>query len=265
MKVRNIVVGMWVFISRLFFIHTPRFLYHYSTLSAQQVVTDFVFNVKTQGRMYALDLEFGQSTVIDEDSASVIVFSEQAVRKFVRHNPLYIFGFKLFWGHFLTPKMGDVQFTNVKCHAGNIVEVKDFNILSSTVTSKASLRFRVIGFRLLYALFLLAGPVFAFVVLCLCGRGFQGEYYDLIFQPHWYYGLIFLIGFGMGALAWSLENFRSDPFKADLKKAGLISHQSLACRIFFAVWAWVWAGVWFLCWFFYMFVPWMWLVGFSFN
>lgn len=90
--------GVQELVSRLLFRHTPAFLYHYSKLSAAQVVTGFVFQAKTQGRMYALDSEFGQSTVLNKSRDALIVFSGRAVQKFVRHNPLYIFGFKGFGG-----------------------------------------------------------------------------------------------------------------------------------------------------------------------
>lgn len=259
MSVLSIYRAVEEFVLRLLFLHTPKYLYHYSTINAGSIKNGFVFRVSTQGRMYALDLDFGYSTVSSKSSGSLVVFSGKAVEKFVRHNLFYAFGYKLFWGHYITPKIGDVEFTSVKHHVGNLVEVDDFKIMSSTSNQDQVSKVNTVRVR--YCLFLLVGPAFALLMILLFGgAGFSREYYRGILESQLLIWLVFVLGLGASVIFWVREYLSFGHYKAALEAAGLVYRLPLAYRAFNVIWAWFSVGLWCLLVFCLTFIPWVWLV-----
>jgi hypothetical protein len=263
LSVRSILAAVKGLVLRLLFLHAPKYLYHYSKLSADKINTGFIFQVNTQGRMYALDLEFGHSTV-SSGTSTVVTYSGRAVEKFVRHNPLYYFGCKLFWGHFITPRMGDVRFTSVKYHDDGLVEVDDFEIIDSLPTFNSNQVFKVVGTRLAYCLILLSGPALAIAMIQVSSPWFPSEYYKNISQMQWVLWCVFGLGFAYSMWSWVREYISFGRFRRRLEVAGLVCMLPFAYRMLIVFWACILTGLWVLSAFCYVLVPWVWLLNLCF-
>lgn len=150
-------------------------------------------------------------------------------------------------------------------HNGNLVEVEDFRVINSISLSRSILWLRVIGFRVLFGLALLVGPVLALSMLCLIDSPDLPEtYYSLLYQSRSSLWVCFGIAFGVASISWLLEYVRGNDFKVALRGAGLVCHLPFAYRAFIVVWAWVATGFWFVCLLIYTFVPWVWLMSYCF-
>lgn len=262
MNVRFFLAAFKELLLRVLFLHKPKYLYHYSKLQAVNINTGFIFKVNTQGRMYALDLDFGHTTVSKKNISSVVVFSGKAIGKFVCHNPLYFFGYKLFWGHLITPRMGDVRFVSVKHHGNGLVEVDDFEVIGSLPTSNSNQVFKVLGIRLLYCLALLSGPASATAMIYFVASPFfVGVFYESIDQLQYFLWLAFGCGFGLSIYSWRREYLNFSYFRYYLDAAGLVSKLPLIYRAFIVFWAWTASGVWASAVFLFLFVPWVWLMN----
>ncbi|MFJ2983373.1 hypothetical protein [Pseudomonas sp. NPDC087185] len=219
--------------------------------------------MNTQGRVYALDLDFGHSTVLKQDSPTLVVFTGAAVKQFVRHHVLYLFGFKLFWGHFVTPDFGDVRFHSVKQPVGNVIEVGGFTALNTTVNTKC--RSKVMWARLIYAAVLLAGPSFTLLAYGVGGKGIFDNPAGPLPDLEGVLLSVFVGFFLISMLSWGRESWLFRRFKGDLKQAGLLSPRPVIWRLVNVVWACAATGIWGVFIVIAVFLPWIMLAHGALN